>query len=120
MKQVRSVSKYLFESKSLIPTIPEITNGENFDKFVSVLKYNIRVPVLKSKATSLTETAQIASSVLSTILGARRTRQGYQSEISLYVPEGPTSKEIGNIQAHVPCLQEMKRNEKKTLDGMDV
>ena len=60
LQQTTSVSKYLAEFRNIVLNIPDISNGEKWDRFCDGLKYEVRLEVMKSTLTSFEETAKIA------------------------------------------------------------
>lgn len=93
LKQVTSVSKYLSDFRNIALTIPEITDGEKWDKFCSGLKYEVRLVVLKSAVTTFEDAAKIALRVDSAIWGNKMQGSGSASSA-----ETPTPMEIGNLE----------------------
>lgn len=60
LKQSFSVSKYLSEFRNVIITIPDMSEGEKWDKFCSGLKHEVRIEVIESAATTFEDAAKIA------------------------------------------------------------
>lgn len=97
LKHTGSVSKFLAEFRNIILTIPEITDGEKFDKFCSSLKYEVRVEVLKSACTTFEEATAVALRIDSALWGAKEhgTSNSYSSN---HGNNGPVPMEIGNLE----------------------
>ena len=95
LKQKTSVSKYLSDFRNIILTLPEVTEGEQFDKFINGLKSEVRLEVLKSTASTIEEAAHIALRVDS----AMWRFENYEGVTSKTRDNGPISMEIGNIQS---------------------
>ena len=96
LKQTHSVSKYLSDFRNMVLTIPDITEEEKFVKFCSELRYEVRLEVIKSTATTFNEAARIALRVDSALWAAGNftgfsAGSGSGSNI-------PTPMEIGNIE----------------------
>lgn len=95
LRQSSSVSTFLSEFRNLVLKIPDILQGENLDKYIEGLKYEVRVEVLKSNANTFEETASITSRVEGAIWTAGRLSAFHGSGASLQ----PTPVEFGNINA---------------------
>lgn len=100
LHQTTNVSKYISEFRNLILTIPDITEGEKFDKFLSGLKYEVRVEVMKSTVATFERAAHIAIRVDSAIWGAGSTwNMNVGGNNNVGGQQGPTPMEIGNVRA---------------------
>lgn len=94
LKQVSSVSKYLSEFRNIVMTIPDILDGEKWDKFCTGLKYDVRLEVLKTAVTTFDDAAKIALRVDRAIWSAHvpKANEGAGSS------SDPTPMEIGNME----------------------
>lgn len=88
--QTGSVSKYLSDFRNFVLTIPEITDGEKWDKFCAGLKLDVRFEVMKTTITSFQEAAKAAIRVDSALWS---TDRGAPSSSDV-----PTPMEIGNVE----------------------
>ena len=98
LKQTTSVAKFLSDFRNIVLTIPDISDGEKWDKFCAGLKYDVRLEVLKSAATTFEHAAKIALRVDSAIWASLRPRA-----FGVHVGVGsssdaPTTMEIGNME----------------------
>eukprot|EP00171_Calliarthron_tuberculosum_P012621 IDg12621t1 len=91
--QVSSVAKYLFEFRNAVLTIPDITEGEKFDKFVEGLKCVVRFVVMKSTVTTFEEAAQVSLRVDSAIWSAGSTQHPFGGTKKTSAP-----MEISNLE----------------------
>ena len=98
LKQTGSVSKYLSEFRNLVLTIPDVTDGEKWDRFCAGLKYDVRLEVIKSSFTTFEEAAQLALSIDSAIFSARASQEMRGSSSS----NGTVPMEIGNMESKSP------------------
>lgn len=94
--QTSTVPKYLSEFRNICLTIADMNEGERLNKFVSGLKYELHVEVLKKAAGSFEEAAKTTLRTDSAIWGAPH-------EISRSSPNtspitDPTAMEIGNVE----------------------
>lgn len=94
LKQVKSVASYLEDFRNIMLTIPGVPDDE---KFVSGLKKDVCIEVLKSTATVFDQAAQIAlrvdGAIWSNYNAERPVRANVGSSNSTPVP-----MEIGNIE----------------------
>jgi len=97
LKQVTSVSKYISEFRNIVLTIPDVTDGEKWDKFCAGLKTEIRIEVMKSTASTFEEAAKIALRVDSALFAAGRM-EARGSVGASPSKEAPTPMEIGNME----------------------
>ena len=95
LRQLSSVAQYLAEFRNLCLVIPDFHQSEKLDKFISGLKYSVRVEVLKSNLETFEDAAKVALRVDSVLWnsGHRRT-----SSVRSTPETGPTPMEIGNVQ----------------------
>ena len=95
LKQITSVSRYLDEFRNIVLTIPNMSDGEQLDRFVNGLKMETKIEVLKSSATTLSEAAKTALRIDSVIWGARvhekSNASGNENE------SNPDPMDIGNV-----------------------
>lgn len=96
LRQNSSVEKYLCDFRNTILMISNISEDEKTDKFVSGLKYDLKLEVLKSRCNSFEECARMALSVDSAIWGAKTNSF---SQFHQAARTGPTPMEIGNVNA---------------------
>lgn len=109
LHQKYSVAAYLSEFRNVALSIPGISMDEMLDKFVSGLKPQVRLEVLKSNVTNVDEAARIALNVDSALRGSGMfSRFGEQSS---YVPsQTPVPMEIGNVEKRYNNGQIRNRN----------
>lgn len=102
---------YLAEYRNLILMISDINDGEKLDRFLDLLKDNVRVEVLKKNSTSFEECARLALNVDSAIWRARRSTPGFHYNKN-NVSE-PTPMEIGNVNSGsmLRVQREQRRND---------
>lgn len=74
LRQTGSVSKYLSEFRNLVLTIPDVTDGEKWDRFCAGLKFDVRLEVIKSSFKMFEEAAQLALSIDSAIFSAKQNK----------------------------------------------
>lgn len=96
LKQTSSVSKYLSEFRNVVLTVPDVTDGEKWDKFCAGLKYEIRLEVMQSSVTNFEEAAQIALRVDSALWSASNFPDNKPAGSSS--GDAPTPMEIGNME----------------------
>lgn len=60
MKQNASISKYIREYRNIVTSIPDISEGEKFDRFADGPKLKIRLEVIKSTVITFEVTAKIS------------------------------------------------------------
>lgn len=115
--QRTSVSTYLNEFRNIVLTISSIGEDEKLDKFVSGLKPQIRIEVLKSNPQSLDEACNIALNVDSAIYGAGLFRGWGSSATSNPASTGGDPMDIGNLEggnyAEKKKLMEQRRQDMK-------
>lgn len=73
-----------------------MTKGERFDKFVSGLKFEVRLEVMKSTVSSFEEATKIALRVDSALWSAQSV-SSVNNEVAADAA-GPTAMEIGNVE----------------------
>lgn len=99
LHQSTSVAKYLSDFRNIALTIPNMTDGEKWDKFCTGLKFDVKIEVMKSAVTEFEEAAKIALRVDGALWAA-----GEQVRINKSVSSMPTSgatpMEIGNTESH--------------------
>ena len=82
--QRRSVGSYVTEFRNIALTIPGITEEEQLDRFCEGLKPQIKLEVLKSNTTTLSDAVRVALNVDSALYGMRAGasfRNGWQSSV---------------------------------------
>lgn len=90
--------------------IGEMHEGENIDRFVDGLKYNVRVEVLKSNCSTFEECARVALNVDSALW---RARKGNPVNYSNNYSSEATPMEIGNISRTNPPLTKAQKEQRK-------
>ena len=88
LKHSTTVAKYLMEFRNTVLTIPEMHDGEKWDRFISGLKKEVRLEVLTSNVPTFEEAAKVALRVDGAIIGA----EGGAAD------DGPTPMEVGNMR----------------------
>ena len=86
------------EFRNVLLTIPDVTEGEKWDRFCTGLKYELGIEVMKSNATSFEEATQIALRVDSALWSAGSFMMNSRQSGS--AGEVPTPMEIGNMVNH--------------------
>ena len=105
LDQTSSVSKYLSDFRNVVLTIPDISDGEKWDKFCAGLKGEIRLEVMKANVTCFEDAAKIALRVDSALWGSQYyanlgdTGNGNRgASLSGNTDTSPTLMEIGNTE----------------------
>ena len=111
LRQTGSVSKYLSEFRNLVLTIPDVTDGEKWDRFCSGLKYDVRLEVIKSSFNTFEEAAQLALSIDSAIYSAKMS----SSHRRFGTGDVAVPMEIGNVETK-RGPQSSKMSERRTKD----
>ena len=91
--QRTSVSSYLSEFRDIVLTIPNMSEGEQVDRFCHGLKPQVRLKVMKSGAQTINDASRIALNVEAALFGA-----GMFSYGGVMRSDDPTPMEIGNFQ----------------------
>ena len=94
------MGSYVTEFRNIALTIPGITEEEQLDRFCEGLQPQIKLEVLKSNATTLSDAVRVALNVDSELDGMRAGasfRNGWQS--SVVEETSPSPMEIGNVQS---------------------
>ena len=115
LRQTSSVWKYLSDFRNIVLTIPDVTEGEKWDKFCSGLKPEIRLEVMKTTVTGFEEATKIALRVDSALWssqfyggngGGSSSRAG-----TPFQAEAPTPMEIGNTESRRTRFRDPRRDE---------
>lgn len=121
LKQSGSVSKYLSEFRNITLSINDMTVGEKIDRFVSGLKREVKLEVLKMRSTTFEDTASIAIQIDSAIWrsgeGNSYTSSQGTSSSSFGAQAVPDPMEIGNIQRGRQLTEEQRWQRKKDLQN---
>lgn len=121
-RQKGSVAKYISEYRNLILAVPDISEGETFDRFVDGLKHNILLEVLKSTVANFEDATKVALIVDSALWTEyQSTRRSYSTfrgqHGSASGSTDPTPMKIGNIEGrNRRTLTENKWNRDKRID----
>lgn len=121
-KQKGSVSKYISEYRNVILAVPDISEGEKFERFVDGLKSNIRLEVMKSTVTTFEEAAKISLRIDSA-LWKENHKGGFSYYGTQYNTAGssssPTPMEIGNVRGmnRRPLTSEQRIQRKKDQEN---
>ena len=109
LKQTMTVAKYLSEFRNLVLTIPDVSDGEKYDKFVSGLKYQIRLEVMKGSVGTFEEAARVALNVDGAINAASGSTVTTRN-----IGTAPTPMEIGNVQADETASETQRAKDLRT------
>lgn len=115
VKQKGSASEYIAEFRNIILAVPDISEGEKFDRFIEGLKPNIKVEVMKSTVTTFEEATKMALRVDSALW---RESINWTGRIQNYSDQhgsasnssDPVPMEIGNVHGkkRMPLTQEQR------------
>lgn len=102
-RQTSFVAKYISEFRNIILTVPDLTEGEKFDRFIDGLKSSIRLEVMKTTVNTFEEATKIALRVDSALWKEKSAEKGgfYNSRGQrggASSSSDPSPMEIGNIQ----------------------
>lgn len=100
-RQKGSAAKYISEYINIILSVPDISEGEKFDRFVDGLKNNVRLEVLKSTVATFEDATKIALLVDSALWREYQSGQNFSyggQHGSAASSTNPTPMEIGNLQ----------------------
>ena len=116
LHQTSSMSKYLSDFRNVFLTIPDMSNGEKWDKFCAGLKGEIRLKLMKTTVTSFKDAAKIALRVAPALWGsqyyANRGDAGNGNggaPSSRNAGNSPTPVEIGNTEGRHSRFKDPKR-----------
>jgi len=108
LTQRYSASRYVSEFRNAILTLPDVTEGEKFEKFVQGLKHNVRMEVLKSTASTFEEACQIALRVDGVMWAHENFKRNNSQSTDEVVP-----MEIGNVQTRLNVRDSVVNDQRK-------
>lgn len=95
LRHESSVAKYLTDFRNISLTIPDMNDGEKWDRFISGLKKEVRIEVLKSSAPTFEQAATVALRIDGAIMGAEEGGSGAGPSNGANTP---TPMEVGNVE----------------------
>lgn len=122
VKQSSSVAKYISEYRNIILAVPELSDGEKFDRFIDGLKSCIRFEVMKTTVNNFEDATKIALHVDSALWGERMVYKGgffNNSRGQQGTSSGsldPSPMEIGNIQGRYRGPLTVEQRRQKNID----
>lgn len=86
LEQSGSAANLLGKFRNLVFYVPDLTDGEKFDKFVSYLNNKIRVEILRDVCANLDDASMVSLRIDSSISGVQTDSEGSTQAVSGTVP----------------------------------